>query len=154
VRWWWWFLILVGVLMAEPLLPPKLETFLLAVTALYPHVYMDKIRPSSVTRAKLASHSLLDPQTQKMNLIFTFCDSSKTDLLQWGSLWGRALAEGGAKAAHAGRAHGREGEESLHRITLLGLIYRRCDVNRLFSKDRMVRGVGWHHNIRKDIHEV
>jgi hypothetical protein len=48
VSWrWWWFLILVGILMAEPLTPSKLETILLAFAALYPQGYMNmsKIRP-------------------------------------------------------------------------------------------------------------
>ena len=51
--------------MAKPLLPPKLDTFLLAVTVLYPQGYGDKIRPP-VTCAKLMSHSLLDWQLTEL----------------------------------------------------------------------------------------
>jgi hypothetical protein len=36
-----------GAIDAEPLPPPKLESFLLVFTALYPQGYMEKIRPPS-----------------------------------------------------------------------------------------------------------
>ena len=98
---WWWFLILVGVLMVEPLLPSKLETFLLVVTALYPQGYMDKIRPPPQSHEQSWHHTVCWIGALQSYLILT---RRRNICVSWDfknyECWGREKAHKNEAAPH------------------------------------------------------